>query len=203
MNPEQDDFMGGGGKSVPFDNVGDSVGGLIVAPPERRQQTDIDSGAPKVFADGSPMTMFAIRIQTELRDPEDPTDTGERVLYLKWKSLDAVRSAIRASGAKGLEVGGFLILTLTGFGPRKKAAHNPPKLWAAQYVPPDPNTAFMAETPTQQPVPAAAVPTVNPADAREAMRRLSEQQARNQQRLMATPVPQLAQPAQTQGPIPF
>jgi len=200
-----DEFMGGGGQTVPFEVAGATVSGLVLARPEKRPQTDIDSGEAKHFPDGSPMYMFVVRIQTDLRDPDDPTDTGERVLYLKWKSLEAVRSAIRLTGARGLEPGGHLTLTMIGFGPRKKAAHNPPKLWSASYVPPDPNEAFMGQPEPPQPAAQAAAqsPTYDPAAAREAMRQLAEQQARNQQRLLSTPLPPAAQPVQVQGPPPF
>ena len=99
MSDGFDEFMGGGGQTVPFEVAGATVSGLVLARPEKRPQTDIDSGEAKHFPDGSPMYMFVVRIQTDLRDPDDPTDTGERVLYLKWKSLEAVRSAIRLTGA--------------------------------------------------------------------------------------------------------
>jgi hypothetical protein len=156
VSNDADDFMGGSSKGVQFEEVGDTVTGLILARPEKRQQTDPQTGKPKTFDDGSPRYMFVVRIQTELRDPEDQFDTGERSLFLKWKSLDAVRSAIKATGAKGLEPGGFLTLTLAGFGPKPKGL-NAPKLWSAAYVPPNPNDAFMAETPAQ-PAAAAAEP---------------------------------------------
>lgn len=131
-----DDFMAGGAKTVPFDNVGDSVTGVIIAPPEPRRQTDPESGEPKTFKNGQPMIMWAVRIATNLRDPQDPYDDGERMIYLKWKSQDAVKNAVRASGARGLEPGGTLTLTMSGFGPKTKAAWSAPKEWTARYVPP-------------------------------------------------------------------
>ena len=137
-----DDFMAGGAKTVPFDNIGDSVTGVVIAPPEPRRQTDPETGEPKTFKNGQPMIMWAVRIATNLRDPQDPYDDGERMIYLKWKSQDAVKNAVRASGARGLEPGGTLTLTMSGFGPKTKSAWNPPKEWTARYVPPT-NDAFM------------------------------------------------------------
>ncbi len=183
MSEDYDDFMGGGGQSVRFDNVGDTVTGVILARPEKKAQTDTETGEVKKFASGETRYIFTVRIQTELRDPQDPADTGERTLYLKWKSLEAVRNAVRATGAPGLEPGGVLTLTLVGFGPKTKAAWNPPKLWAAQYAPPNHNDAFMGQQSTQVPQSGA----MNPNVAQDAMRRLADQQARNQQRLMGTP----------------
>ena len=143
-----DDFMGGGAKSVPFETVGDSVTGTLLDLPEKRVQTDIENGTPKTFPDGSPKTMFAVRLQTTLRDPGDPFDMGERTIFLKWKSLQAVQAAIRASGAPGPEVGGQLTLTLAGFEAAPKRGWNPIKLWNAQYVPPPPGAQFMNGTDT-------------------------------------------------------
>ena len=189
--------MGSGGKSVPFENPGDTVTGTVLAPPEKRQQTDMDDGKPKTIEDGTPMFGFVVRLQTDLRDPEDPFDNGERTLFLKWKSLEAVRAAIKAVGAPGLQVGGRLSLRLTGFGQRKKVGHNPPKLWAAQYVPPDPNQVFMAERSQPagqsdgwgQPAGPAQQPAGQPMSAAGIadMQRLHAQQQANATRLRNTP----------------
>lgn len=137
-----DDFMAGGAKTVPFDNIGDTVTGIVIAPPEARRQTDPETGEPKTFKNGQPMIMWAVRVATNLRDPQDPYDDGERMIYLKWKSQEAVKNAVRASGAQTIEAGGTLTLTLSGFGPKTKSAWNPPKEWTARYVPPA-NDAFM------------------------------------------------------------
>lgn len=131
-----DEFMGSGAKTVPFEQVGDSVTGIIVSPPEPRNQTDPETGEQKFFKNGQPMIMWAVKVSTNLRDPQDPFDDGERMLYLKWKSLDAVRNAVRASGSTGLQPGGQLTLTLSGFGPKPKPAWSAPKEWQARYVPP-------------------------------------------------------------------
>lgn len=134
-----DDFMAGGAKTIPFDNVGDTVTGVVLAQPEARKQTHPDTGEPKLFPNGQPMIMWAIRVATELRDPQDPYDDGERVIYLKWKSQDAVKNAVRASGAQTIEPGGILTLTMSGLGEKKKAAWNAPKEWQARYQPPPNN----------------------------------------------------------------
>lgn len=140
-----DDFMGGGGgKSVRFDKVGDTVTGVISGPPEKKESRD-DDGKPRTFDSGDIRYVWVFPILTDLRDPEDPLDEGERSLWLKWHSYEAVKKAIRASGAKGPEVGGTITLTLTGFGPKTKAIWNPPKLYSATYVPPP--SGFMGAEP--------------------------------------------------------
>lgn len=140
------DFMGGGGQSFPFDNVGDTVTGVILGPNpyEKRVQTKTDgSGEPKTFPDGSPMTMFQVRLQTQVRDPSNPFDDGVRSVFLKWKSQAAVQLAVRAAGAQDLAVGGTLTLQFVGEEPPSKRGQQPVKLWRAHYVPPPPG--FMAE----------------------------------------------------------
>jgi hypothetical protein len=139
------DFMGGGGRGVQFENIGDSVTGILLAEPEKRVQTDMSTGEPKLFKDGSVKTMYAVRLQTGLRDPGDPFDTGERMIYLKWKSLEAVQQAIRRAGAPGPQVGGQLTLTLIGLQEPAQRGWSKVKVWAAEYVPPPEGQQFMAE----------------------------------------------------------
>lgn len=178
------EFMGGGtGRTVPFENVGDTITGMIMALPEKRQQTDPNTGEAKTFPDGSPRWIFVLRIMTELREADDPADDGERVLYLKWKSLDAVRAAIRAAGKQNLEVGGFLTLTLSGFGAKTKNAWNPPKLWNALYQPPDP-VSIMDEATSKVAV----------------LEELGSERARQQAAIARL---RQGQPAASQGPPPF
>lgn len=177
-----DDFMAGGAKTVPFEQIGDSVTGVVLAPPEPRRQTDPESGEPKTFKNGQPMIMWALRIGTDLRDPQDPYDDGERMIYLKWKSQDAVKNAVRASGARGIEAGGILTLTLSGFGPKTKAAWSAPKEWTARYVPPPPQNAFM-DNGSQQAAPA------QPYQHTEAQMTVLERLARSSQQAANTPPP--------------
>lgn len=138
------DFMGGGKQGVQFEVIGDSVTGMLLAEPEKRVQTDMDSGEVKTFKDGQPRTLYAVRLQTELRDPQDPFDTGERMIFLKWKSLDAVVQAIRRAGAPGPQVGGLLTLTLIGLEEPAKRGWSKVKVWGADYIPPPPGQQFMA-----------------------------------------------------------
>lgn len=146
-------FMGGGGgKSVLLESIGDSVTGIVIGEPEERESTD-DDGNVRLFKNGKPRTVWVVPIATDLRDPEDPFDEGERTLWLKWKSLEAVQRAIRAAGRRDIEIGGTIILTLSGFGPRAKPSQNPPKLYSAQYSPP--SNGFMSDE-TPPPAPAAS-----------------------------------------------
>ena len=193
-----DDFMGGGGRSVPFDNVGDTVTGIVLSPPKKQEQVD-DEGNVRTFPNGAPRYVYLVEIQTDLRDPDDPSDMGVRTLWLKWKSHEAVVAAIRQAGARNLEVGGILTLTLAGFGPKSKASWNPPKLYSATYVPPTANPTFMddgssgsASVPTS-PAPQPSAPAGTTAAQKSVLDRLREQAQYQSQH---------AQAMRTGGPLP-
>lgn len=128
-------LMGGGIKSASFPDgqYGTTVGGPIVREPEVRQQTDFDTGKPKVFDNGDPMMQIVVHIQTDLRDPADSTDDGVRALYLKAQMMQAVRDAIRAAGAKGLGVGGHLAVTYVRDEPNSRGRGKDKKIYTAAY----------------------------------------------------------------------
>lgn len=138
MDPN-DFLLGGGGKSAKFENIGDQVTGVICSKPELRQQTDIKDGKPQVWDNGDPKMQLVVQLQTEQR--LDDEDDGIRNLYVsggfKRMSLQrAIAEAIRAAGAKGLEVGGRLSVAFTGEEPSATRGYNPAKLYAAKYEPP-------------------------------------------------------------------
>lgn len=122
-----------------FVNIGDGHKGRVVSLVER-PQTDINTGAPRTFQDGSPMMQWLIGLQKN--------DGEEVVLYAKGgkfkavtgkgeSMLTAIGLAVREANAAGLDVGGELAVVHTGLGEQKpgKAA---PKLFTAQYRPPAP-----------------------------------------------------------------
>lgn len=134
--PTADQFlMGGGVTSAKFEAINDYVVGTITDEPEVRQQTDLNTGALKVWDDGRPMMQLVVTLQTEQRNDND--DDGLRRVYVKGKSLtDAVREAVRKAGAKGLEVGGTLKVAYVGDGVATKKGFNPPKQYLAEYTRP-------------------------------------------------------------------
>ena len=161
--PTSWDLGGEGGNSFRFDTPGDTVTGQVIDMTEQ-QQTDLQTGEPRTFANGQPMMMYRVDLQTQLRDPADPTDDGRRSVYLKGSrapesqsSLAAVLQAVRqATGRTQLTVGGTLTLTYIGDGASKTRGFNPPKLYVAEYVPPrldlgGPQQPYQAPQPQQQP----------------------------------------------------
>ena len=133
-------LMAGGAKSAKFENPGDAVKGIVEAA-DVTQQTDLKTGAPKTWDNGDPMMQLVITLQTDL-DDEGDDDDGKRKLYLKGSkpetSLGAVKGAIREAGAKGIEIGGELVLQYTGDGEATQRGFNPPKLYRAKYTAPAP-----------------------------------------------------------------
>ncbi len=130
-------LMGGGSSSAKFEHVGASVTGRIARNPEVRQQTDLTTGDPKTWPSGDPKMQLIVALQTSYRDPAIADDDGIRSVYIKGKSLtEAVRDAVKKSGAGGLETGGTLTVTYVADGEVTKRGFNPPKQYSADYQPP-------------------------------------------------------------------
>lgn len=145
---ELDDFMGGGtSKTFQFYAPGDEVTGQVIGW-EKQQQTDMDTGQPKFFANGQPRIMWKVTLQTNLTKGAglkewDPTeeDDGIRVVYLRWRSEEAVIDAIRKAGAKRPELGAIMTLRYAKIGPKQGNFNT--KLYTANWIPPDPADSFM------------------------------------------------------------
>jgi hypothetical protein len=163
--------MGGGVPSAKFPVLGHTVSGRITEQPTVEQQRNYEDDKLKFWDDGKPMMQLVVTLATNERDPENPEDDGARRLYVKGYMKNAVAGAVRAAGARGLEIGGTLSVTYTQDGEKKNPKFNAPKLFTAQYVPaatnalhtPDPGTAApQAPVPQQYaaPAPQAAPPSV-------------------------------------------
>jgi len=154
-------LMSGGIPSAKFPTIGTKVGGRILAEPSSRQQTDAKTQEPKFFKSGEPMMSVVVRLQTDERDVMRPDDDGERALYIKGKAMKSVREAVRRTGAKRLEVGGYLALTYVADEAPTGGLLSGAKVYTAEYVRPNPG-----DTPVDAPddsfgiYPAGATATV-------------------------------------------
>lgn len=157
-------LMSGGTASAKFPTVGTTVSGEIVAPPTVRPQTDLATGKPKTFDNGDPMLQLVVQVQTTERDPQLGDDDGVRAIYVKGQMQQAVKTAVLAAKAKGLEVGGVLSITYTGDGEAKQRGFSAPKLYSATYTAPTAQqaAAFLG---TDQPAAAPAAPVDNSPEA--------------------------------------
>lgn len=194
-DPANSFLMGAGGASAKFENPGDSVTGTVVSA-EVTNQTDMVTGAVQTWDNGEPKQQLVVTLQTSQR--ADGDDDGVRKVYVKGskkagsRSLhDAVASAVRASGAKGLTPGGTLTVKYIGDEPSATRGFNPRKLYEASFAPSAGGdflgTAAPAPAPATQQAPQAAgapAPTAPP---------VTQQQA---------PAQQYAQPAPAGAPTP-
>lgn len=133
-------LLSSGVKSATFKAIGDKVTGIIVRQPETQQQRDFTTGESKTWKDGKPALQIKVILATDERDPNDPEDTGERALYIKAGMQRAVAAAVRHAGAKGLQVGGKLMVKYSSDGPVAQRGLNPPKIYEAKYRAPEPES---------------------------------------------------------------
>lgn len=155
-----DFLMRGGTPAVKFPTIGSSVIGVITRPPKMADVTDPASGEVKRWPNGDAKQQVVIELQTELR--ESGEDGGERTLWAKGQMQTAIRDAVRTAGARGLEVGGILQVTLSG---EKPTNLNPQKLYSAAYWPPEGGFQVPAATPWEREAEAAPQPPRLPAQA--------------------------------------
>lgn len=153
-----DFLMRGGTPAVKFPVIGSSVIGVITRPPKMADVTDPASGEVKRWPNGDAKQQVIIELQTELHESEE--DGGERTLWAKGQMQTAIRDAVRAAGARGLEVGGVLQVTLSG---EKPTNLHPQKLFSAQYWPPDSSFQIPAATPWEREAEAVPQPPRPPA----------------------------------------
>lgn len=160
-----DVLMGGGGApSWKFTDPGTTRTGTIKAPPQAHQEKDYDpnnpgGGKPKFYPSGDPIMGITVEVATDERDAGIEDDDGTRTFWIEGRYLkDAVRSAVRAAGANGLEVGGRLQVTFTHReDPTDKRSR---KYWDVKYTPAG-NNALMADQAPQAAT--AATPAATPA----------------------------------------
>lgn len=156
MTDVNDFLLSSGAPAFSFENVGDTVKGVIIAS-EVSQQRDFQTGKPKFYDDGNPMMQLVVTLATDLRDPERPDDDGHRRIFAprtgKPQSMfQAIRTVVQRSGGR-LEEGGTLAVKHVGTEASETRGFNPRKLYEAAYKPP---TAGVNLDP--EPTPAAAAP---------------------------------------------
>lgn len=159
--PSADDFLlGGSVPSAKFPAIGTTVSGRVTERPTVEQQRDFTTGELKWWEDGKPQLQLVITVSTSERDPENPDDDGTRRFYVKGQMKNAVAQAVRAAGAKGIEVGGTLTITYARDGQKSNPRFNAPKEYTAQYVAAAVNELNTPEPTVQQPT--TALPSAVP-----------------------------------------
>lgn len=148
--PTAEDFFNGGGvKSAQFGKQqkgmspvpGTVEHGLIVEQPETMQKRKY---APGKADDGAllfwdeektqPQYQLVVKIQTEHRDDED--DDGVRAIYIFGQLKAEVQKALKAVGAKKLEIGGHLYVKFVKQIINDNSFRQ--NIWEAKYEKPEP-----------------------------------------------------------------
>lgn len=150
-----DDFFGGGNPSASFKELNVPVGGTVLSVGPERQQSD-PKGELQWWdkAETQPKMQLPIDVQTDLRNPEDPSDDGVRTIYVKGDMKRAVGQAVRVAGQRGApKVGGTLHVAWTASEAATVRGHNDKKIYSAKYTAPAPADSFFGEqaAPAAQP----------------------------------------------------
>lgn len=207
------DLGGGGGKSFSFGSQGSqpgtSVTGTVIDVREV-QETNYDTKKPEFWDNGDPKMQIKVSLQTDLRDPANPTDDGVRDVYLSgyrkahpttgtsgtlWAVLEAVRAT---TGGTSMAYGGRLTLQwVSGMG-----FTGDPRHYVAKYELPTVDLAGGQAAPAVQPQQAAPQGYAQQAYAQQVAPPQQQYQAPPAQVAPpAQPMQQAVQPAAAQPPV--
>lgn len=147
--------MGTGVPSAKFPVLNSSVVLDPITDVEASQQVDFKTRKPLFYDDRKPRMQIIVTGKTSERDSTIENDDGMRKLYVKGQMRQAVRDAVVAAGAAGIEPGGALAIQWVGEEDAGQGM-NPKKVYAAQYRrPPAQGTANLLDQPAQPAAPAA------------------------------------------------
>lgn len=148
MSNDSYDFLGISGKSgapyFPFHEPGTTITGKITAEPVQRDKTEPGTNKVMTYSDGNPQKVLVVTLQTSLVGVNGSDDDGLRSLWVSTIGQKrALADAVRAAGKEGLDVGGTLTMTFTGYGERSAPGLNPMKVFEASYTPPNASSEFI------------------------------------------------------------
>lgn len=142
-------FGGSGAPAVAWQNpqtnqdypVGTTYEGYITKLDSTQQRNIQDKSKLDTWPDGRPKMVALVTIQTNQRDPQVQYDDGQRTVWVSGKYLtNAVRDAVKRVGRQRLDVGGYLKVTLSGYG-KPEPGFRAPRLFEVSYTPPAPGAA--------------------------------------------------------------
>lgn len=122
-----------GAPTAQFPEIGTTVKGKITDT-FVRQSIDYDTQIPETWPNGDPKKELVITIDTGV---EDENGNTLRRLYCTGNMFTAVKTAIRETPGRRIEIGGTLAVQFYAEGEARKKL-NPPKLYKAKYTPPAP-----------------------------------------------------------------
>jgi hypothetical protein len=135
MSDTFNDLLASDAAAFKFETIGDTCKGKVVRA-EKRQQTDLDTGQPKTFPSGDPMTQLVITLELD-----DGTQTaiyakGGKYDVAEGKGLAMLPAIQEAVKGQDFRAGGSLAVQFSGLGKKTKAAYSAPKLYTVQYKAP-------------------------------------------------------------------
>jgi hypothetical protein len=166
----------GGGWEDDESLKGVPLGGKVIAVGEPTQQTEMGSGKPRWWQEpneaqgvkGRPKMQIAVTLRCDgscsieglkgkvpdLRNPQNPTDTGDRVLYVPdFGDLNkAIKAAFVKAGDSDLRVNGELYVAWLGYREAKIKGAHPARTFTALYVMPATGLAIPIEIEQSQQV---------------------------------------------------
>ncbi len=119
--------------TVTFPEKGSGVTGTILGM-VTSQQTEMGSGRPLMWSDGTPRLQVIVTLQTDENDPTVEDDDGKRRLFVKADMMRAIREAVKVAGEKRLDIGGELQVTWTDEGVAPGKGLSKPKVYEAKYL---------------------------------------------------------------------
>lgn len=129
-----DFLMSSGAPPAKFVEIGDICDGTVVAM-EKKQQTEVKTGALLTWKNGDPRYQVIFTVQTDQSDPSIEDDTGMRRVYAKGNMLGAIRGAIKKAGHEGSAIGGRLWVKYVADGTPPAKGFNAPKQFKAAFKP--------------------------------------------------------------------
>lgn len=136
-------FSNAGGYETAF-KKGTPIGTVVsgeVTNVEALQVKNYDTEELEWWEPDRPKMQMRIVVNTGVLDPMVENDTGERAIYIKWwgDNRTALMDAVKAAGAKSVEVGGMFAAKLMGTKPTEGKNGKPlndSKIFGYQYKPP-------------------------------------------------------------------
>ena len=111
------DILTAGGKTLKPEQIGETVGGKIIAS-ETRQTSDFTTGEPQYWADGTPKIQIVFTIK------QDGSDEDSCIYVKNWgQQRRALAQAVKNTGLDpnhALAAGNYLWMTFTGEEPNQK-----------------------------------------------------------------------------------
>lgn len=179
--PTAHDLFSNAGGYVSSFKKGTPVGTVVsgeVTNVEAVQVKDYESDELEFWDDAKtqPKMQMRIVVNTGVLDPMVEGDTGERAIYVKWwgDQRTALMDAVKAAGAKSVEVGGKFAAKLMGTKPTTSSTGkslNDAKIFGYQYQPPVQGVNIdtlgappAQQAPPQQPMQQAPAPQAGQTD---------------------------------------